>query len=90
MRIYARIGNNNPGNLPHEVGNIRACKKIWQTGTMKNFLKYFWIIPTDLKGGFRFQINIPIGRLKKKRLASRGRSVSVDPFNASKQKGKLA
>ena len=33
---------------------------------MKNFLKYFWIIPTDLKGGFRFQINIPIGRLKKK------------------------
>ena len=34
---------------------------------MKNFLKYFWIIPTDLKGGFRFQINIPIGRLKKKK-----------------------
>ena len=32
---------------------------------MKNLLKYFWIIPTDLKGGFRFQINIPIGRMKK-------------------------
>lgn len=33
---------------------------------MKNFLKYFWIIPTDLKGGFKFQINIPIGKLNKK------------------------
>lgn len=27
-----------------------------------NFLKRFYIIPTDLNGGFRFQINIPIGR----------------------------
>lgn len=38
---------------------------------MKNFLKYFWIIPTDIKGGFRFQINIPIGRLKKKEKENR-------------------
>ena len=33
---------------------------------MKNFFKYFYIIPTDLKGGFKMQINIPIGRRKKK------------------------
>lgn len=33
---------------------------------IKDFFKYFWIIPTDIQGGFRFQINIPIGRLKKK------------------------
>lgn len=31
------------------------------------FFKRFWVIPTDLKGGFRFQINIPIGRKNNKR-----------------------
>lgn len=78
MHVYARIGNNNPGNLPHEVGSIRSCKKIWQTYTMKNFLKYFWIIPTDLKGGFRFQINIPIGRLKKNERENRHENLGKD------------
>lgn len=29
---------------------------------LKNIFKYFWITPTDLKGGWKFQINIPIGR----------------------------
>lgn len=30
-----------------------------------NFFKYFWIIPTDFNGGFRFQLTIPIGKIKK-------------------------
>ena len=27
-----------------------------------NFFKHFFIVPTDLQGGWRFQINIPIGK----------------------------
>lgn len=32
---------------------------------IKNFLKYFWIIPTDLNGSWKFQLTIPIGRKEK-------------------------
>lgn len=31
-------------------------------GKIKIFFKYFWIIPTDLKGGWKFQLTIPIGK----------------------------
>lgn len=29
---------------------------------LMRFFKYFYIIPTDLKGGWKFQLNIPIGK----------------------------
>ena len=31
-----------------------------------NWLRYFWVIPTNFNGGWRFQINVPIGRRKEK------------------------
>ena len=31
-----------------------------------NFFKYFYIIPTDFNGSWKFQINIPIGKKPKK------------------------
>lgn len=34
---------------------------------MFKWLKYFWVAPLDDKGGFKFQINIPLGRKKKKK-----------------------
>lgn len=27
-----------------------------------NFFKYFWVTPLDDRGGFKFQIKIPIGK----------------------------
>jgi len=29
---------------------------------LKKIFRYFWIAPTDMNGGWKFQIKIPIGK----------------------------
>lgn len=42
---------------------------------LQNFLKYFWIAPTDLNGSWRFQLNIPIGKNPNKKKVNKNKEI---------------